>query len=297
MICCTTKVSASCDMLQYKSCSILWYAILQKLQYSVICGTTKVAASCDMLHYKSYSILWYAVLQKLQYSVICGTTKVTVYCDILHYKSCSILWYVALQKLQHSMTYRLQNLRCPVVKWAINYFKRMFKQTLYSEQHFTKSNWVTEKFLPFKQTGYIVEYFSLNYVFPLLLYPEKWLGGALKLDDYFSISNCLWASHDTWFVSVFTTETPRALFSWVLLPENTLFERIVLFILLIGPETDNWHQRVFWPVSCWGAAISRLSQVIYGVYEVRKFTDTKKLLRQIFGDKRQEVTEEQRKTT
>jgi len=46
-----------------------------------------------------------------------------------------------------------------------------------------------------------------------------------------------------------------------------------------------------------GAAISLLSQVIYGVYEVIKFTDTKKLMRQIFGDKRQEVTEEQKETT
>jgi len=34
-----------------------------------------------------------------------------------------------------------------------------------------------------------------------------------------------------------------------------------------------------------------------GVYGVGKFTEAKKLLRQIFGDKRQEVTEEQKKTT
>jgi hypothetical protein len=33
------------------------------------------------------------------------------------------------------------------------------------------------------------------------------------------------------------------------------------------------------------------------VYEVGKFTDAKKLLRQIFGDKRQEVTEEKNKAT
>jgi hypothetical protein len=35
-----------------------------------------------------------------------------------------------------------------------------------------------------------------------------------------------------------------------------------------------------------GAAMSLLSQVIYGVYEVEKFTDAKKLLRQIFGGNR-----------
>jgi hypothetical protein len=34
-----------------------------------------------------------------------------------------------------------------------------------------------------------------------------------------------------------------------------------------------------------GAAISLLSQVIYGVYEAGKFTDAKKLLRQRFGDR------------
>jgi hypothetical protein len=45
------------------------------------------------------------------------------------------------------------------------------------------------------------------------------------------------------------------------------------------------------------AVISLLSQVIYAVYEVEKFTDARKCLRQIFGDKRQEVTEEQNKTT
>jgi len=96
---------------------------------------------------------------------------------------------------------------------------------------------------------------------------------------------------------VFTTETPKALLSCVLLPENTLFERIALFILLVVPETDNWYQLVFLTGVMLEAVISLLSQVIYGVYEVGKFTDAKKFLRQIFGDKRQEVTEEQNKTT
>jgi len=36
---------------------------------------------------------------------------------------------------------------------------------------------------------------------------------------------------------------------------------------------------------------------MYCVYEVGKFTDAKKLLRQMFGDKRQQVREEQKKTT
>jgi hypothetical protein len=41
------------------------------------------------------------------------------------------------------------------------------------------------------------------------------------------------------------------------------------------------------------AAMSLLSHVICGIYEVGKFTDAKKLLKQIFGDETQKVKEKQ----